>query len=246
MSFSLTEGTPLCTVKGVSPRKIIYVNDNDDDESGDNMQKLLSVSGKKKFQLVPSSESTRLALFGASGVGKSTLVAQFIHEYKKMYKKNPVYIISPSNSDPAYKGLNIGWVKIDDSLISDPLDINEFTHSVLIFDDSELLSNNKEINKSIELFRNSCLENGRKLFITTICVNHVAQNGNQTRKILNECDMICVFPKSNFAQISRLCKAYYGFSREDLDYMKKLKSRWCCIKRSYPQVIISEHEMKIV
>lgn len=243
MSFSLTEGIPLATVHGASPKKIIHVNDNDDDE---NMHKMLTLTGNKKFQIIPSAESTRLAVFGPSGVGKSTFVSDYMREYKKKYKKNPVYIISPSNTDKAYEGLNVGWIKIDDSLVSDPLDINEFPNSALIFDDSEILSNNKEINKAVELFRNCCLENGRKLGITVVSVMHVAQNGMQSKKILNESEIVCIFPKSNFSQIARLCKAYYGFDKNELDYIKKLKSRWCVIRRSFPQAIVSEHEAKII
>ena len=155
-------------------------------------------------------------------------------------------MISPTKSDPAYEGLNVGWIKIDESFLFDPLDINEFPHSLLIFDDSEILSNNKAINQSVELFRNSALENGRKLGISVISVMHVAQNGTQSKKILNESEIVTVFPKSNFAQISRLCKAYYGFEKSDLNYIKGLKSRWVCIKRSYPQVIMSEHELKMI
>ena len=53
----------------------------------------------------------------------------------------------------------------------------------MIFDDSEVLSSNKEMNKAIELFRNQILENGRKRKISAIIINHVAQNGAQTKKV---------------------------------------------------------------
>ena len=48
--------------------------------------------------------------------------------------------------------------------------------------------------------------------------------------------------------IERICKNYYGFGKDDIAYLKMIgkKSRWCCVKRSYPSVIMSEHEIKIV
>ena len=60
--------------------------------------------------------------------------------------------------------------------------------------------------------------------------------------------MAVVFPRSNFSAIEKLCKGTYGFDKKEIQYIREVskKSRWVCIKRSYPSCIISEHEVKIV
>jgi hypothetical protein len=169
-------------------------------------------------------------------------------QYHRKYKKNDIFIISPSKEDPAFKDLEdiIQYIKIDDSLLDDPLDINEFHNCVIVFDDSEVLGKNKDISKAIERFRDQCLECGRKLCISTIVVNHVALNGAQTKKVLNECDLVVLFPKANFNSVSNLCKRYYGFGKEDLEFMRKEPSRYCVVKRSFPQAIVSEQAIRLV
>ena len=229
--------------------KTIFINDdNDDDIIDNNFGKFLDIGKKHTFELVPNNESTRLCIFGPSGVGKSTITAKFLEQYKKKYKKNKIFIVSPTQDDAAYDKLkqHIEYIKIDDSLITDPMDFKEFEHCCILFDDAEMLSSNKELNHAIELFRNQCLENGRKRNISTIVINHTCQNGMQTKKVLNECDLIIVFPKSNFSAVSKLCKTYYGFQKDQIEYLQKVKSRFVVIKRSYPMAILSEHELKLL
>jgi hypothetical protein len=243
MALSLKKGVPFASVGG----KTIYINDNDNDNDDSILGTYVQLK-KGALQLVPASESTRLCIFGPAGAGKSTFAANYIKEYNKKYKKNKIYVVSPSGiDDPAYKDLkNVQFLKIDDSLLTDPIDVTEFKDCLILFDDSEMLSNKKDINKAVELFRNQCLENGRKLNVSVIVINHVAQNGAQTKKVLNECDNVIVFPKSNFSAVSRLCKAYYGFGPQELEYLRTVPSRWCAIKRTYPQAILSEKALKLL
>lgn len=229
--------------------KTIYINDDDDEHVIDNnFGKFLDIGKKHTFELIPHNESTRLCVMGPSGVGKSTLTAKFLEQYKKKYKKNKIFIISPTQDDAAYDKLkqHIQYIKIDESLIADPMDFTEFDHCCILFDDAEMLSSKKELNHAIELFRNQCLENGRKRNISTIVINHTCQNGSQTKKVLNECDLIMLWPKSNNNAVSKLCKTYYGFGKEELEYCKNVKSRHIVVKRSYPQAIMSEHEIKLL
>ena len=243
MSLSLINGIPLCTVKNNKKYVTVYVQDNDNDEK---LGSVVTLPADHKFQIVPPSDVFRVAIFGPSGVGKSTFAANFLKEYHRMFKNHKIYMVSPTRTDEAYEKLNIGWIKIDDTLITDPIDIKEFKDCCLVFDDSEVLSTKKNINTAVEIFRNQSLENGRKLHIGTIVINHVIQNGNQTRKVLNECNIIIVFIKGNFHAIEKLCKIYLGFDKKTIEYIKNIKGRWCCIKTNFPQVLISEHEIKIV
>ena len=242
--LSLNSGFALATTNN----KTVYVNDDEKAENDNFLGKFVDIGLDRKFQFIPPNDSFRLAVFGAAGCGKSTFVANLLKEYKKKYKKNKIYMISPTQDDPAYLDLKpvIDYIKIDESLIKDPMDFTEFDDCVIVFDDSEVLSGKKELNTAIEMFRNQCLENGRKRKISAIIINHVAQNGAQTKKVLNECQETVIFPKSNFSAVQRLAKAYWGFGKDDIEYLRTVKSRWCLVKSSYPQAILSEHQIKVL
>lgn len=243
MSLSLKSGFPIATVSN----KTVYVNDGDDNDESF-LGKFIDLGKDRKFSFIPPNDSFRLSIFGASGSGKSTFLANVLKEYKKKYKKNKIYMISPTQDDEAYNDMkkSIEYIKIDDSLLSDPISFKEFDNCVICFDDCECLSENKDINKQILLFRDQCLELGRKSKISTIVINHVALAGPITKKILNECQLCCIFPKSNFSAVQKLAKNYFGFGKEDLDYLRTLPSRWALVKSSYPQAILSEHQLKVM
>lgn len=200
-----------------------------------------------KIEPIPMSESSRIGVFGPSGVGKSTWISNFIKKYLEYYKDNKVYVFSPKLDDPAFKKIkNLHYVKLDDSLVKDPLDVSEFKDSICLFDDIESITD-KKLNNAVRVFRDQCYEVGRAPHnITTIAVHHVILANDRTKIILNESDEVVLFPKSNFSAISNLCKRYYGFTKDQLEYLRDVPSRWALIKRSYPTTIISENAIKVL
>lgn len=203
--------------------------------------------GQGKMVPVPMYESSRIGVFGPSGVGKSTWISSFFKKYLEYYPKNDIYIFSPKLDDPAYKGIKkLHYVKINEDILEDPLDVMEFKNAICCFDDIESITD-RRLNDAVRIFRNACYEIGRSpANITTIAVHHVILANEKTKIILNESDQVVLFPKSNFSQIKSLCARYYGFGRDDLNYVKDVPSRWVCIKRSYPTTIISENAVKVL
>jgi len=225
-------------------------------EAYDQAQVLLQDLEKKNFIIsradgeirpVPLQESSRIGVFGPSGVGKSTFISNWLKTYKEKYPKNHIYVFSPKLDDPAFKKIkNLDYVKLDDTILSNPLDVSEFKDSVCIFDDIESITN-KALNESIRRFRDQCYEVGRAPHnITTIAVHHVILANQATKIILNESEEVVLFPKSNFSAVSNLCRRYYGFDKDQLNYLKDVPSRWVVIKRSYPTTIISENAVKVI
>ena len=198
------------------------------------------------IQTLPTGEwPPHHAVMGPSGVGKSTYIGKYLLEYKKKFPKRDIYIFSPLKDDPAFKDVKPKYVKIDESLLDDPLDVSEFENSCLVFDDIESIKD-KRLNEAIQRFRDAVLETGRHYNETAICVSHIVLNGPQTKRILNECDRVTVFPRSNFSAISNLCRRYYGFEKDVLNWIKNVPSRHVTIKRSYPTTLITENAVKIV
>jgi hypothetical protein len=200
-----------------------------------------------KVEPIPMQESSRIGVFGPAGVGKSTWIGNFFKKYLEFYKDNKIYIFSPKIDDPAFKKIkNLSYVKIEDSLLQDPLDVSEFKNSICCFDDIESITD-KRLNNAVRVFRDQCYEIGRSpTNITTIAVHHVILGNERTKIILNESDEVVVFPKSNFSAISNLCKRYYGFTKDQLEYLRDVPSRWAVIKRSYPTTIVTENAIKIL
>jgi hypothetical protein len=208
-------------------------------------KQIILPKGKGHFEVVPQSESSRIFVGGPSGSGKSTWISNFLKQYNRKYPKNKIYIFSPVLFDEAFDGVkNLEYIRLDESVIDEQFSIKEFQDSACIFDDIETISN-KMISEEVRRFCDQCLECGRHENITTVIVSHILLNGNITRRALNECDTV-VFPKSNWSQIRNLCSRYYGFGRDDLSYLKDVKSRWAFIKKSYPVAVISEQAIKII
>jgi GTPase SAR1 family protein len=200
-----------------------------------------------KIECVPMQASSRIGVFGPAGVGKSTWIGMFFKKYLEAYKDNKIYIFSPKIDDPAFKKIkNLHYVVIDDTILQDELNVSEFTNSICCFDDIESITD-KRLNNAVRVFRDQCYEIGRAPSnITTIAVHHVILGNDRTKIILNESDEVVLFPKSNFSAISNLCKRYYGMTKDQLEYIRDVPSRWIVVKRSYPTTIISENAIKVL
>jgi len=209
------------------------------------LRKYLEIPKKEgHIQVIPQHESSRIAVMGPSGAGKSVWISNFLKQYRKKYPKNEIYVFSPLKDDPAFEDIKLKYVKIDESILEDPLEVKEFENGCLVFDDIESIRE-KQLFDCVQRFRDAVLETGRHYNETCICVSHVILNQNATKRILNECN-VCIFPKTNWSQISNLCRRYYGFSKDDLNYLKNVKSRWAYIRRDYPTTIVSEQSVKML
>ncbi|MFM7990125.1 MAG: hypothetical protein ACKPKO_63500, partial [Candidatus Fonsibacter sp.] len=71
-------------------------------------------------------------------------------------------------------------IKLDDSLHTDPIKVQEFRESVCIFDDIDVISD-KKIREVVYNTLNQILEIGRHFKIHCIVTNHLPTNGKDTR-----------------------------------------------------------------
>jgi len=240
--LSLLHGTEVAKV--MREKKIVetvYL----EDELGDEAAGGRHMTFKDKVVLTPPSKHFSMAVFGPSGVGKSFYINQFLLQIRKKNKERPIYIFSPVN-DGDFEKVKPIYIRIDDSLLSDPLKIQEFAEGVVVFDDIESLG--KKLYAVISHFRDVCLETGRHQGIDIISVSHIIQGNTATKKIINESDLVIVFPRSNFNAIEKLVKNYYGFGKDDIAYLKAQgrTSRAVIIKRSFPTFILSDHAIKLI
>lgn len=184
---------------------------------------------------------------GPSGSGKSTMAGKLATEFKNLNPKKRIYIFSRTDAkkDPAYKELNPIQIDINEELILNPIDItNEIDEKgcLMIFDDCGTIHNDK-IRKEVEKLTCDAMEVGRKLNCNMIITNHLVIPNEKkfARTLLNEINMITLFPKSGSSQQMKYClKTYWGMGNKQIEKILELKSRWVRISKTYPQYVLYE------
>jgi len=201
------------------------------------------------FQPIPNPEQERQILYitGASGSGKSYYTKQYCMEYRRIFPKNPIYLFSSISEDSSIdeiKGLQ--RIKLTPDLLNDEITSADFKDSLVIFDDTDCLTD-KKMKLKVNGILNSILETGRHTNTYCIYTSHLPCAGNDTKRILNEAHTITFFPHSlGGRSLKYLLESYLGLDKKQIQKIKSLKSRWVTCIKSYPQVIISEKEAYLV
>jgi hypothetical protein len=237
--------------------RIYYDNDSEhsesftETESEEEHPKMLGKEfipkGGKMLPLPNFEERFVEYIAGPSGSGKSTIAARLAEQFKNMYPHKPIYIFSrtDSNQDPAFTKLRPIQVEIDESLIDNPLDITqEVTEGgcLMIFDDCNTIHNDK-VKKEVDKLMSDAMEVGRKLNCNIIITNHLVIPNEKkfARTMLNEMNMMTIFPKSGSSQqIKYALKTYYGLDNKQIQKILSAPGRWVRISKNYPQYVLHE------
>lgn len=208
----------------------------------------------KKLTPLPNLEDRFVEyIAGPSGSGKSTIANGLAEQFRMDNPKTPIYIFCRTDvkDDPAFKRLRPIQVPIDESLLEDPIDITEeITEkgALLIFDDCGTIHNDK-LRKEVEKLMSDAMEVGRKLRCNMIITNHliIPNEKKFARTVLNEMNMLTVFPKSGSAQqIRYVLKTYWGLNNKQIDDILKINSRWIRISKNYPQYVLYDEGARIL
>jgi len=193
---------------------------------------------------IPQKFSERIYVPAPSGSGKSTFIGMYLEELTKLYgKKRKIFIFSRIDKDePLDKfGKRVIRIPLEQSYFdNNPLQIEAFKESIIIFDDIDTLLN-KALVKYIRNFRDDILETGRHFKITIISTSHLIANFLATRTLINEANAIVLFPRgSSFYAVSNFLERYLGFTKEQIRYVEKLPTRWIYFWKEYPKFAIHE------
>lgn len=218
-----------------------------DDTREDGADEITLLEGDaKSVPLLNYKERSVTYIAGPSGSGKSTMAANLIKDYLKVHPKAEFYVFSRTDTrnDPAFKGLKINQIKMDESLLNNPIDIEKelSERSILLFDDCNTIQD-KKLKDYVEHLMSDIMEVGRKLGITIIMTNHLVIPNERkiARTCLNEMQSIIVFPKSGSSQqITYALKTYFGLTRTQINHILQLPSRWVEVIKSYPMTVIHE------
>lgn len=243
-------GRQICKIEGGKyDKRVLSVytgKDEDLDERFDNLK-----INEGKFQQIPNpnleqTEREILYITGCSGSGKSTYACNYIQCYKKKFPKNEVYLFSSISEDSSIAPVNPKRIIIDDTLITDPLSCEDFSNSIVVFDDIDCLSNKKHREEVYKIL-NQILETGRHHKVSCIITNHLPTAGLDTKRILNETMTITYFPHSSGGRgIKYLLTEYLGLNKETIKKIKNTNSRWATIFKNYPNICITEKEVFLI
>jgi hypothetical protein len=199
---------------------------------------------KGKLQVLPSKDIVeRLYISGPSNSGKSTFASRWISESKKLWKgkdKKDLVLFSRVADDKAFNKFKPITVDLDEEYLAEPVGMEELEDSICIFDDIDTL-NNKYVRDEVIALRGDILECGRHMNIRILCTSHILMSGNKTKQLLNESTSVVLFPQGgNLYAITQYLKLYCGFVKGTIDKILKLKSRWVCIRKVYPMLVLHE------
>lgn len=242
MNFE-NQGIPIAIITGSKSKKIPILS-IDDKKNAKSIFSDLQLKDNEKFQAIPNPETERQILYitGRSGSGKSYYTKHYCDEYKRMFPKNPVYLFSALTEDSSIdkiKGLK--RIKLTDELLNEELTSEDFRDSMVIFDDTDVISN-KLHQKKVNSIMNNILQVGRHTRTSCIITTHTACNGKDTKIILNEAHSITIFPNGlGNRSMKYLLDSYLGLDKEQIKRIKKIEnSRWVSIIKSFPMTILSE------
>jgi energy-coupling factor transporter ATP-binding protein EcfA2 len=247
MSLNISKkGHPLCIIKGGEHNGTkIYVSDEipSDKTKKSNLNKTfekLKLEDDGVFQQIPDTAKEREVglVCGQSGSGKSTYIKKYCQEYKKTYKNREIYMFSNLKEDETLKDLKINRIKIDEDLIDEPLTVDDFKDSLVLFDDIDVIRS-KQIKDAVYQIMNEILETGRHFNVSCVMTVHYPNKPN-IRTMLNECHFFVYFPWGAIKSTHYVLENYLGVDRENTKKIKSTKSRWACVFRSFPQVVVTE------
>jgi hypothetical protein len=229
-------------------KKSKYIsNEPDDDLVREYLTDFKCIKGEK-LQLCPVKQKERDILYiaGQSGSGKSYFSNQYIKEYKKLHPKNKVFLFSVHESDKSLSDKNFLKIPLDADFLSLPLTKEDFTNSLTLFDDIDSMKKSKIKTKLEDILR-VLLETGRHVNASVIYISHIANKGNETKCILNECSAIVIFPKRMSCRaLKYLLSEYVGMNKDQIKRAKNVNSRAITIFRSYPNIVIGEKECYVL
>lgn len=202
------------------------------------------------FQVVPNKKTERTIRYvtGASGSGKSYWTKMYADEYHRLYPKREIYILSSIKEDKTLDKIkDLKRIKLDSQeFLTEPITAEDFKDCLVIFDDTDCLTDKRQKLK-VDAILNSVLETGRHFNTEVVYTSHLACNGKDTRRILNECKSVTIFPSGlGGKSIKYLLDNYFGLDKEQIKKIKKLNSRWVTIQKGFPMSVLSDKECFIL
>lgn len=213
-----------------------------------NFEKDKEVGGVIPFIGGDANFDRSIFICGASGAGKSFLAKQIC---KLDAKKRPIILFSKVENDPSLieleklKTPKDGKSRLIKIRVENEMDLfnlpteEELKDCICLFDDIDSLPD--PLAEFVQGYRDILLTTGRHKNITVISTSHQLFNWSKTRTLLNEAELIGLFPNSNKRASIAFLKDRLGIPTADrMPIINKcmIAGRFMCVKVSAPNTII--------
>lgn len=239
-------------VKNIEPldddfRKKYYKVKGDIEKKGD---KILEIVDGEMTPVCNKNKHCHFYICGPSGVGKSHFMNTFAKSYMKVHPKRSVILFSKLDEDPTLdSNKHIKRITINNEIIDEPIDVSELKDSLVLFDDTLMIRDSK-LNKEInERLLKDVLETGRHHQIDTCISNHLINQYQKTRPMMNEATNLVFFTRGgNKYGINYCLKNYVGLDKHQIQKIFKIPStRWIMVvKTTAPMCIVHQHGVYIL
>lgn len=197
-----------------------------------------------------------IAFIGPSESGKTYLAKQII---KHDIRKRPVIVFSKIDDDASLRELKSLRCANDkrSRLIQIPLHCEndlmnlpmntELEECLVLFDDVDSFP--EEQAQFLREYRNSILESGRHHNITCLSTSHVLLNRQKTKVMLNECELLCLFPGANKQSAFKFLQSRFGLRIDDANNIiaKCIRNgRTMTLRQSCPNLIIHDQGVMMI
>lgn len=197
---------------------------------------------------LPLNERETMFIFGPPKSGKSTFIGNYVDKYNKKFPKKDIYLFSFIEKDKALSNPNIKRVRIDESLIDNPITIEELRGNgcLAIFDDVIDDTMGDKINKYLWSLMQSIIRNGRDhedngRDISIIYTCHTGCNGQKSKLIIKGSTSITFFANGHDAEVDYMLDKYMGIrNKKSRERIMKLPSRWATVYKNRPSYILHE------
>lgn len=243
--LNLKDGRVIATIKGGKYNKQnVYLNEMDD--SGKNDLNLKKVGGEFIPSCDPHVERMIWYIFGQSGSGKSTLINQIAHQFRKMRKDAPIYLLSGKDKDPSIDDIDPLRIAMNDKFLSDPISWKDFELGcMVIFDDIDVLERPFYL-RCLAILKSLLFgARDRKIYI---CVTmHMPTSGRETSSIIFEAHAIAYFPLGGTkSQRDYVLEKFIDKKKINEIEKKDKKSRWVMYYKNYPMMYLTQRTIGMI
>lgn len=243
MSLNYKKGTPIALIRCKNNKKMDRLIIRVSTDKNDGVDEII-LPKDCVLQVLPSVDaSERYYISGPTGSGKSYFISKWLGMNRKIFKnknKKLIYIFSRIKHDQQLDKFNPIRPELE-SLIDKPITMEDLNNAICIFDDIDSIKD-KNVKNAVFDLRDDLLVCGRHGNVTVICTTHQLMNHNESKRCINESSSCVIYPQSGATyQINNFLKKYCGFSKDLIEYIKSINTRWICIRKLYPLIIIHEH-----
>jgi glycerol-3-phosphate cytidylyltransferase-like family protein len=235
----------------------VYTDDNELMERDEDNNEVVVAGPPIHIKYIPTGEEMVeiTYIYGPNRSGKTYYAAKYATLWSEMFEDWPIFLFSRRDKDKVLDDIKaVNRVTIDESLVTAPLTMTDFEHSLVIFDDIDTIAD-KKICKAIQKLRDDIMETGRQKMIYVINTSHLGMNWTPTRTVLNEANSYTLFPrKGNYEHNFNILKSKMGMKptviKSIMDRPDGLahqgKWGWVTVYKDSPQYIIYEQGVKLL